>query len=133
MCFFPPSRHPLFDAACFGRHPDGRKSLLRVELDDELLGERDVDLGALGQLVDQDALTLPNDLQPGRDGAVALRLPRQLEGQRVQRLLLDVDDVVLRHPVARDVDLDTVDGEVTVAAQLASHPTGAGQSGPVYY
>src|SRR5690349_2801742 len=85
------------------RHPDGREVLLRVELDDQLLGERDVDLRALGQLVHENSLTLTDDLQPTRDRTLARGLPRDHERIRVQRLVLDVDDVVLRHPVARDV------------------------------
>src|SRR5215470_12136769 len=108
MCFFPPSRHPLFDAACPNRHPDGREVLLRVELDDQLLGERNVDLCAVRKLVHEDALTLADDLQPGWDRPVTGGLAGNLERQGVQRLRLDVDDVVLRYPVAGDVDLDTV-------------------------
>src|SRR6478672_4293277 len=123
MVFFPPPRHPLFDAAIPAAVWTAEKSLLRVELDDQLLGERHLNLRALRQLVHQDALTLADNLQPAGDRAVARGLPRNLERQRVQRLVLDVDDVVLRHPVARDVHLDTVDGEVTVADELTRHPT----------
>src|SRR5271166_6995599 len=63
------------------RHPPGGRTeedcaLLRVVLDDQLLGERHVDLRPLGQLVDQDALALPHHLQPAGDRAVARRLAR---------------------------------------------------------
>src|SRR5258705_1141052 len=76
----------------------------------------------------QDALALADHLQPARDRPVACGLARHLERQRVQRLVLDIDDVVLRHPVAGDVDLDAIDGEVAVADQLAGHPAGAGKA-----
>src|SRR4051812_40634895 len=105
--------------------------LLRVVLDDQLLGERDVDLCALGQLVDQDALPLPHHLQPARNRTVARRLPRDLERHGVQRSIPNIDDVVLRHPVAGDVDVHAVHGEVPVADQLAGHPSGARQSGAI--
>src|SRR5215831_2102320 len=82
--------------------------LLRVVLDDQLLGERHVDLRALRQLVDEDALALPHDLQPARDRAVTRGLPRDLERHRVQRVVPHVDDVVLRHPIAGDVDAHAV-------------------------
>ena len=41
-------------------------ALLRVELDDQLLLQRDVDLRALRQLVHEDALTLADNLQLGK-------------------------------------------------------------------
>src|SRR5690625_469435 len=116
----------------FGALGDAAPSeLLRVELDDQLLGERHVDLRALRQLVNQDALPLPDHLQPARDRTVARGLPGDLERHAVDRLVLDVDDVVLRHLVAGHVDLHTVDGEVAVADQLAGHPAGPGQAGAV--
>src|SRR5271163_1054333 len=105
--------------------------LLRVVLDDQLLGERHVDLRPLGQLVDQDALALSHDLQPARDRAVTRRLACDLERHRVQRVVPHVDDVVLRHPVAGYVDVHAVDREVPVADQLAGHPAGASQPGAV--
>src|ERR1700760_1977738 len=58
--------------------------LLRVVLDDELLGERHVDLCALGQLVDQDALLLADQLNPTGDRPVAGGLTGDLERHRVQ-------------------------------------------------
>src|ERR1700712_2125748 len=106
-------------------------SLLRVELDDQLLGQRHLNLRALGKLVDEDALALADDLNPTRDRAVACGLTRQLERQCVQGLLANVDDVVLRNAVAGDVDLLAVDGEVTMADQLTGHPTRAGEPGAV--
>src|SRR4051812_6148406 len=135
MVFPSPSRHPLFDAdlSAPGCHWAARGYyLLRVELDDELFGQRDLDLSPLGQLVHEDALTLPHHLQPTGDLGLAGSLAGCFERQRVDRLLANVDDVVLRHPVAGDVDLDTVDGEVAVADQLASHATRAGEPGAVH-
>ncbi len=76
-------------------------ALLRVVLDDQLFLQRDVDLRALGgELVDQHPETLADDLQPTRDRAIALGLAGNLERQRAQRLLADIDDVVLGDAVA---------------------------------
>src|ERR1700720_2354853 len=92
--------------------------LLRVVLDDQLLGERHVDLRTLGQLVDQDALTLADHLQPAGDRTVTGSLPCDLERHRVERRVPHIDDVVLRHPVAGDVAGHAVDREVAVADAL---------------
>src|ERR1700751_5456670 len=105
--------------------------LLRVVLDDQLLSERHLDLRTLRQLVDQDALALPHDLQPARDRALTRGLPRDLERHRVHRLVPHVDDVVLRYPVAGDVDAHAVDREVAVRDELTGHPAGTGQPGSV--
>src|SRR6202012_85448 len=109
----------------------GAGVLLRVVLDDQLLGERHLDLGALGQLVDQDPLLLADHLDPAGDRAITRGLASDLERHGVQRLVLDVDDVVLRHPIAGDGHLDAVDREVAVADQLTGHPPGPGDAGPV--
>src|SRR4051794_38714335 len=106
--------------------------LLRVELDDELLGERDLNLSPLGQLVDEDALTLPDHLQPARDRTLAGHRTRDDERVGVQRPVAHVDDVVLRDAVAGHVDLHTVDGEVAVTDQLTSHAARAGEPGAVH-
>src|SRR3954447_19395667 len=66
-------RHGFLVAAC------AAPELLRVVLDDQLLGERHLDLGALGQLVDQDALLLADHLNPAGDRTVAGGLPGDLE------------------------------------------------------
>src|SRR5687768_10275061 len=106
---------------------------LRVELDDELLRDGRVDLRPLRQLVDQDAQVGLHDLEPRRDRPVAEGSARGLEGQRGQRLRLHVDDVELRHPEARDVDLLDVHDEVTVADQLAGLTTGARETRAVHH
>src|SRR5690606_37665539 len=113
------------------RTPRHRGVLLRVVLDDQLFLQRDVDLRALGELVDQHPQTRADDLQPTRNRALALGLAGDLEGQRAQRLLADIDDVVLRDAVAGDVDLLAVDQEVAVAHQLAGLTTRAGEAGTV--
>src|SRR6201996_6978042 len=115
-----------------GRRLRGSSFLLRVVLDDQLLGEWHLDLGALRKLVDQDALLLTDHLQPARDRAVTGSLASDLERHGVQRLALDIDDVVLRHPIAGDGHLDAVDREVPVADQLTGHPTGPGDAGAVH-
>src|SRR3546814_5690204 len=93
-------------------------SLLRVVLDDELFLQSDVDLRALGKLVNQDPQTRADNLQPPGNRAIADGLTRNLERKRGERLLLDIDDVVLRDAVARDVDLLVVHEKVTVRDQL---------------
>src|ERR1700754_1105859 len=109
----------------------GAGLLLRVELDDQLLGDLRVDLRTLGQLVDQYAHGRRHDLQPARNRAVAQQLLGDDERIGVQRLRPDIDDVVLRHTEAGDVHLLAVDQEVAVAHQLPGHPPGAGEPGPV--
>src|ERR1700757_5507401 len=70
------------------------KSLLRVVLDDELLGQRHVDLRAVRQLMNHDALALPDHLQPARNRPLPRGLPRDLERHGVQRFVPHLDDVV---------------------------------------
>src|SRR5574340_779358 len=105
--------------------------LLRVVLDDQLFLQRNVDLRTLGQLMHQHAQTRPDDLQPTRDRAIAQGLAGNLERQRGQRLLPDIDDVVLGDAVARDVHLLVVHQEVPVADQLTGLTTRAGEPGTV--
>src|SRR6478609_8644149 len=106
-------------------------SVLRVELHDELLGEDRVDLLTDGQLVDEDPQGTRDDLHPRRDGTLTERLASQLKREGLDRLRADVDDVVLRDAVGRDVDADAVDQEVTVGHELAGGATGPGQAGAV--
>ena len=106
--------------------------LLRVELDDELFLNGNVDLGALGQLVHENTEVRRNNLQPARNGTVAKVIHGILERQHLQRLGAHVDDVVLGHTVARDGHLLVVDQEVSVANQLAGLAAGAGQTGAVH-
>src|SRR6266545_6787814 len=103
-------------------------ALLAVELDNELLLQRNVDLRALGQLVHEHPQPTWNDLQPSRNRPVALSLAGDQERCRLERLRLDVDDVVRRDAEARDVDLLAVDQEVAVADELASGATRAGNA-----
>src|SRR4051794_29356479 len=105
--------------------------LLRVELDDELFLDGDVDLRPLRQLVHEHAQPVGDDLKPGRDRTVALSRDRDLERSRLDRLRLDVDDVVRSHAVARDVDLAAVDQEVPVADELPGLAPRARDAGAV--
>src|SRR5690606_7831624 len=102
----------------------GNRSLLRVELDDQLFLHRHLDLRALGKLVHENPEIRRHDLQPRRNRAVTQRFLRSDERQCLQRLRTNVDDVELRHPVAGDVDLLALDEEVAVAAQLPGRRTG---------
>src|SRR5882757_75587 len=108
------------------------KVLLGVELNDQLLGDLGVDLRPLRHLVHQDAQPVRDDLQPRRHRPVTLGLLGNDERIHAHRLGSDVDDVVPGHPEAGDVHLLAVHGEVPVVDQLAGHPPGTGQTGPVY-
>src|SRR3954447_16654418 len=94
-------------------------SLLRVVLDDELLLDREVDLGPDRELVDEDAHPRRDGLEPCRDDALAVGLASHDERGHLQRLLTHVDHVVSGDLVRRDVDLLAVHLEVTVHDELA--------------
>src|SRR6266542_2838662 len=124
-CFFFLSGHPLFDAR---RWPGamGRRAvlLLGVELDDQLLLDLRVDDAAGRERVDQDLHVARDGLQPRRHRpGTGLRL-RDDERRELLRLLAERDDVVVLHPVRRDVDLGAVDQEVAVLDQLPGHVPG---------
>jgi len=93
-------RHPLFDGRV--SRPAIRtagKSLLRVELDDQLLGSGTSILGALGQLGAPGCAGARDHLQPARDRRVACGSRRATSnGSVFSDLSLDVDDVVLPTP-----------------------------------
>src|SRR6478609_4052955 len=71
--------------------------LLGVVLHDELLLDRDVDLGPDGELVHEDAHPRRDGLEPCRDDPLAVGLTRHDERGRLEGLLPHVDDVVSRH------------------------------------
>src|SRR5439155_153516 len=96
----------------------GRVTLLRVELDDQLLLDRRVDDRALGQRVHQDAQPGGDDLQPGRHRPGPGLSPGHHERGQLAGLLPDLDDVVRADPEGRDVHLAAVDHEVAVRDQL---------------
>src|SRR6478672_9434266 len=98
-------------------------SVLRVELDDQLLGEDRVDLLTDGQRVDHDLQRARDDLHPGRGGALAEGLASQLDREGVHGLGANGDDVVLLDAVGRDVHPHAVDLEVAVRDELASRTT----------
>src|SRR3954451_24981713 len=123
------------DGSC-GRHPGrwpGRRpvSLLRVVLDDQLLLDRDVDLGPDRQLVDEDPHPRRDGLEPCRNDALAVGLAGDDERRHLQGLLPHVDDVVGGDLEGRDVDLLAVHLEVAVRHELARVTAGAGEPGPV--
>src|SRR3954454_14919818 len=113
--------------------PDGEVDLglLRVELHDELLLHGGVDDLPRGQPVHEDAHPVGDDLEPGRHGALAGGGAGHDERGELEGALADLDDVVLAHPVAGDVDLDAVDQHVAVPHELAGGVTRLGEPGPV--
>src|SRR3954452_11091756 len=113
--------------------PDGEVELglLRVELHDELLLHGGVNDLPRGQPVHEDAHPVGDDLEPCRHGALAGGGAGHDERGELEGALADLDDVVLGHPVARDVDLDTVDEEVAVPDELAGGVAGGGEAGPI--
>src|SRR5829696_4147248 len=131
-------RHPPYDAVRWwcrrGGHLSARPAvvlLLGVELDDELLLDRGVDDLPRRDAVHEHAQLAADDLEPRGHGALAGARLGDLERQHRARLLGHLDDVVLAHPVGRDVDLAAVDPDVAVAHQLAGHVAGLGEAGAV--
>src|SRR5690625_3890635 len=106
-------------------------SPLRVELDDEVLLDRSVDLLPAGKLVDEDLHRVGDDLEPRRYWPLAVGLARDDEGGCLPRLLADLDHIVLGHLGRRDVDLVTVDQEVAMYHKLPGMPPGPGQAGAI--
>src|ERR1039458_4267513 len=106
--------------------------LLRVVLDDELFLDLGVDLSPGRQGVDQDAHLVRDDFHPGgRRPLTGFGAGHHHRGH-LHRSWLDLDDVVLGHPVGRNVHLLAVDHEVAVADQLAGHVPALGKAGPVH-
>src|SRR5919112_386697 len=108
-----------------------RVSLLGVELDDELLLDRDLDLLTHRELVHEDPHPVRLDVHPAGDQPLAEGLAGHDERRHLQRLLPDVDHVVLRDLERRDVDLLAVDEEVAVVDQLARVAARPGEAGAV--
>src|SRR5581483_7158347 len=95
-----------------GAHP-----LLRIQLDDERLLNRRVDLAALGLLQHLAGEAVVVGLEPWSDGRHEIgRVPDRLLRRRVRR---DGDNVVRSNLVARDVHAAAVHVEVAVAHELA--------------
>src|SRR5215469_1588142 len=124
----PPQVAPAFLAVRPMRQAQGS---LRVVLDDQLLLDQGVDLGAHRKSVHQDAHLVRYHLNPGgRRPLASLGLGHHERGQ-VLRLRCDLDDVVLADPERRNVDLPAVHEHVTVADRLARHVPALGKPGPV--
>src|SRR6266851_2467131 len=107
--------------------------LLRVVLDDELFLDLGVNLGPGRQGVDQDAHLVRDDFHPGGGRPLAGFGARHHHRGQLHGARLDLDDVVLAHPVGRNVHLLSVDHEVTVPDQLARHVPALGEPGPVHH
>src|SRR3954452_10161032 len=108
-----------------------RWCLLAVELDDELLLDRRVDHLSRRHAVHQDAHPVGDDLDPRRHRAAAGLGTGDDERRHLHARRSHLDDVVLRHQEARDVDLAAVDQEVAVLDQLAGHVTAVGEAGAI--
>src|SRR4029453_14566327 len=135
-CFSFRSGHPLYDARGWcgpgaSNKTPGLQALLGVELDDQLLLDLRVDDLTRRERVDQDLHVARDRLQPRRHGTLPGLGLRYDEGGHRLRLLADLHDVVVLHPVRRDVHLHAVDQEVPVLDQLPGHVPGCGVAGPV--
>src|ERR1700735_3203004 len=105
--------------------------LLRVELDDELFLDERVNLRPDRERVHPHPHLVPDDLDPGRRGALSGLGARDDEGGQLPGLGRYLDDVALAHPVGRDVHLPAVDHDVPVRHELAGHVPALGEAGPV--
>src|SRR6195952_900256 len=131
---FPFRAHPLFDGLELTQCDFWgveRVLLLRVELDDELFLDRELDLRTQRPRVHQHPHPRRDRLEPGRHDALARGLTGDNERGHLQALLAHVDDVVRVDLVRRDVDLVAVDPEVAVRDQLAGVAAGPGEAGAV--
>src|SRR3984893_434639 len=108
----------------------GSALLLAVELDDELLVDRDVDLLPEGELPDRDLEPLAAPLEPRRKLTVE-RVEVVSDDDEHPGLVLDGDDVTLAHPIAGDRDPLAVDEDVAVADELAGLGPARAPAGPV--
>src|SRR5450631_3556194 len=113
-------------------HPARGCSVLRVELDDQLLLDLRVDDLTRGQGVDEDLHLRRDGFNPGRHRTLAGLCAGDNERCHLHGLATNLDDVVLGHPEAGDVHLVPVDHEVAMTNQLACHVTGGGEAGPVH-
>src|SRR5664279_5266608 len=109
-----------------------RCSVLRVELDDQLLLYLRVDHLTRGKGVNEDAHLRRDGFNPGRHGTFAGLCTGDDERCHLHGLATNLDDVVLGHPETGDVHLVSVDHEVAVTDELASHVTGGGEACPVH-
>src|ERR1035437_3218341 len=107
-------------------------SALRVELDDQLLLYLRVDDLTRGKGVNEDAHLRRDGFNPGRHGALAGLCPGDDERRHLRGLATNLDDVVLGHPETWDVHLVSVDHEVAVTDELASHVAGGCEACPVH-
>src|SRR5207249_690752 len=78
---------------------------LRVELDDQLLADRQRDVLARRQLVDRAAEVFLVERDPLRHAAAIDRPQRLVDPRDLLRRLLDLHHVARAHEVRRDVDL----------------------------
>src|SRR6266508_1381771 len=92
--------------------------LLRIELDDQLLLDRKLDVLALGELHDDPRERLRREIEPPWNATGAGGLDRGLDLFVDPALCLDRHDLTFAHPVRRDRDLAAVDRDVAVAHEL---------------
>src|SRR4051812_14307533 len=113
-----------------GRAAYVERSVLRVQLDDQLLLDRRVDDLPGRERVNEDAQLGRHGLEPRRHGPLAGGLAGDDERRELVRALAHGDDVLLADPVGRDVHLYAVHGEVAVANELAGGGARGGGGGP---
>src|SRR3984893_6188907 len=107
----------------------GRLSwLLGVELDDQLLAHRHVDLLAEREVPHRGLEVGAGHVEPRRDGAVE-RVEVVAQHDHLARLLVDLDDVALAELLRRDRDAVAVHRDVPVADELAGLITTGGEVG----
>src|SRR5918995_5956409 len=108
----------LFACVRTGRLRERRcERLLRVQLDDERLAHRHVDVLALGHVAHGDLLAAVTALEPAHEVAVE-HVDVVLDDDHVRSLRRERDDVTLANTSGRDVDTLAVDADQAVVHEL---------------
>ena len=108
------------------------EALLGVKLDDEVLGDLEIDIVSGGQHGDFALQGVLIAIQPLGSGDELVGFLQHLEAGGGAALLANSDDVANAHQVGGDVDALAVDGVVAVVDQLTSLAAGGGKAQTVH-
>src|SRR5579862_3128356 len=102
--------------------------LLAVQLDNQLLVHRQLDIFALGQVQHLALVIVAIDFQPARHGAVAREFLRQLKHRELLAVFANRDFLAGADFVGRNIHLAVIDSNVSMADQLTSLTARLGES-----